>query len=188
MNCSALWLLIDSFYRFSLFCKDVHCFCAGILDAASDSVASTVLDGMTFGSITNSVAGVRPKVVNFQTPLLSSCATQSTPLTETQGSVVGPGTSTPQRRTTCEGSPQALVACEEVGRRSASPMTSGSTTIISAHFGLAASGAASTDATDAQEAMDVAKNPLIRTTVVKRPNFLLRFDDSSRLKLIFDTL
>lgn len=59
---------------------------------------------------------------------------------------------------------------------------------MSAHFGLAASGAASTDATDAQEAMDVAKNPLIRTTVVKRPNFLLRFDDSSRLKLIFDTL
>ncbi len=120
-------------------------------------------------------------------PDLSSCATQSTLLTDTHGSVVGPGTSTPQRNTTCEGSPQALVAWEDVGRRSASPITSGSTTIISAQAGFAASGAASTDATEAHDAMVEARKPPSRTTDVIRTIFRLRFGDGSGVKLIFDT-
>ncbi|GAA1410661.1 hypothetical protein AUR04nite_12870 [Glutamicibacter uratoxydans] len=66
-------------------------------------------------------------------------------------------------------------------------MTSGSTTIISAQAGFAASGAASTEATEAQEAKLVAKKPPRRTTDAIRPIFRLRFGDGSRVKLIFDT-
>src|SRR5699024_6968171 len=52
-----------------------------------------------------STAGSRPKVVNI-VPSSSSVATQSTPLTSMQGSVVGPGGFLPQRATT-GGSPHA---------------------------------------------------------------------------------
>ncbi len=75
----------------------------------------------------------------------ASRITQSTPLTVTQRSVVGPGEATPQRSTTAEGSPHAAVAWLVVFRSAASPIESGSAIISGAHAGFAASGAASTD-------------------------------------------
>src|SRR5690606_40067693 len=42
--------------------------------------------------------------------------TQSTPSTDTQGSVVGAGSGTPQRTMTLAGSPHAVVPCDEVVR------------------------------------------------------------------------
>src|SRR5690606_29302690 len=118
----------------------------------------------------------------------SSCATQSTSFTDTQGSVVGPGTSTPQRRTTFEGSPQAEVACEVVERRSASSMASGRTTIISAQSGLAASGAASTEATEAHPASPITESSPIPAIAEPRPTIRLSFGDSRAETLILNTL
>jgi hypothetical protein len=70
--------------------------------------------------------------------------TQSIPLTVTQRSVVGPGTFTPQRRITREGSPHTAVAWLFVLRSAESPIASGKATIMGAHAGFAASRAAGT--------------------------------------------
>ncbi|MCY1244855.1 hypothetical protein D9M72_579540 [compost metagenome] len=94
------------------------------------------------------MAGSRPKVVSVQTGS-PSLMTQSMPLTLTQRSVVGPGTLTPHRRMTLDGSPQAAVAWLLVFRRAASPIVSGSATIMGAQAGLAASLAGATSTTGA---------------------------------------
>lgn len=76
---------------------------------------------------------------------MRSLITQSTPLTVTQRSVVGPGVGTPQRRMTADGSPHAAVAWLVVVRNAASPSVSGIAIISGAHAGFAASGAGSTE-------------------------------------------
>src|SRR4051794_4411083 len=75
--------------------------------------------------------------------------------TLTQRSVVGPGTLTPQRRMIWEGSPQAAVAWLLVLRSAASPILSGSATIMGAQAGWAASLAAVTSTVGAQA--DIAR-------------------------------
>src|SRR6476660_3257664 len=76
--------------------------------------------------------------------------TQSTPLTVTQRSVVGPGALTPQRRTTRDGSPHAAVAWLLVFRSFASPRLSGSASIMGAQAAFAASLAGATSTTGEQ--------------------------------------
>jgi hypothetical protein len=67
-------------------------------------------------------------------------------------------------------------------------MASGKTTIISAQSGLAASGAASTDATEAHPASTGSK----KVPAIAKPevflSFRLSFGDSRAFKLILDTL
>ena len=95
------------------------------------------------------MAGSRPNVVSVHTGS-PSLMTQSTPLTLTQRSVVGPGTLTPQRRITRDGSPQAAVAWLLVLRSLASPIASGRATIMGAQAAFAASLAGVTSTTGEQ--------------------------------------
>ena len=92
-----------------------------------------------------------------------SLSTQSTPLTVTHLSVVGPGTVTPQRRITKEGSPHAAVAWLLVVRRVASAKESGRATIMGAQAGLLASLASSMVTVGAQ-AVSSRREKLARGT------------------------
>ena len=83
---------------------------------------------------------------------LPSLMTQSTSFTVTQRSVVGPGTLTPQRRISTDGSPHAAVAWLLVFRSAASPIVSGSATIMGAQAAFAASAAGWTSTTGEQAA------------------------------------
>ena len=126
---------------------------AGIFTAAEERSASTVAELILSGSIRISVAGSRPNVVSVHTGL-PSLMTQSTPLTLTQRSVVGPGTLTPQRRITADGSPQAAVAWALVLRSLASPIASGRASIIGAQAAFAASLAGVTSTTGEHDVKD----------------------------------
>jgi hypothetical protein len=84
---------------------------------------------------------------------------------------VGPGTLTPQRRMTRDGSPQAAVAWLFVFRRRASPIASGNATIMGAQAGSAASLAAVTSTAGEHPANEETMNAAARAVriFVMRP-------------------
>lgn len=124
----------------------VHPPSASIRAAALPTSTMTDDEDTRSPSKSTSMAGSRPYVVIRQLEP-SSRTTQSTPLAPTHSSVVGPGTSTPQRNTATAGSPHAAVDWESVRRRSCPAISSGIATMACAHSGFVASGATSIPAT-----------------------------------------
>src|SRR5215210_8511323 len=86
----------------------------------------------------------------------------------TQGSVVGPGTGTPQCSTMLAGEPHAAVDWASVFRRSAPATMSGRATMMTAQSAFAASGAGSSDTVGVQPTSPALTSPRTATLEAKR--------------------
>src|SRR4051795_13480309 len=86
----------------------------------------------------------------------------------THGSVVGPGTGTPQCRTTLAGEPHAAVDWASVSRRWAPATVSGRATMMAAQSAFLASGAGSRETVGAHPVSPPAANPRRATAAAKR--------------------